>query len=93
MKPTYKSEQVPRYHARETAIQRAADGGSRRGPGIVRRPSLEAMYRARKGEYVLYDNDRIVPEMQQHGTGVYCRYAGRTEEREPFDPEREAAEV
>ena len=35
--PTYKSEQIPRYHARETAI------------------SMEAMYRARKGEYVLYE--------------------------------------
>ena len=25
--PTYKSEQIPRYHARETAIQRAKEAG------------------------------------------------------------------
>lgn len=50
--PTYKSEQVPRYHARETAVMRA----ELEGAGVVlgsATPSLEAMYRARKGEYVL----------------------------------------
>ena len=50
--PTYKSEQVPRYHARETAVKRA----QLEGAGVVlgsATPSLEAMYRARKGEYVL----------------------------------------
>ena len=50
--PTYKSEQVPRYHARETAVKRA----ELEGAGVVlgsATPSLEAMYRARKGEYVL----------------------------------------
>ena len=31
---TYKSEQVPRYHARETAIHRAQEEGGQRGPGI-----------------------------------------------------------
>ena len=49
---TYKSEQVPRYHARETAVKRA----ELEGAGVVlgsATPSLEAMYRARKGEYVL----------------------------------------
>ena len=46
--PTYKSEQVPRYHARETAVKRA----ELEGAGVVlgsATPSLEAMYRARKG--------------------------------------------
>ncbi len=50
--PTYKSEQVPRYHARETGVKRA----ELEGAGVVlgsATPSLEAMYRARKGEYVL----------------------------------------
>lgn len=50
--PTYKSEQVPRYHARETAVKRA----ELEGAGVIlgsATPSLEAMYRARKGEYVL----------------------------------------
>ena len=50
--PTYKSEQVPRYHARETAVKRAQLEGAGVVLGSVT-PSLEAMYRARKGEYVL----------------------------------------
>lgn len=52
--PTYKSEQVPRYHARETAVKRA----QMEGAGVVlgsATPSLEAMYRARRGEYVLLE--------------------------------------
>ena len=51
---TYKSEQVPRYHARETAVQRAAIEGA----GVVlgsATPSMEAMYRAKRGEYVLLE--------------------------------------
>ena len=52
--PTYKSEQTPRYHARETAVRRA----QMEGAGVVlgsATPSLEAMYRAKKGEYVLLE--------------------------------------
>ncbi len=52
--PTYKSEQTPRYHARETAVRRA----QMEGAGVVlgsATPSLEAMYRARKGEYILLE--------------------------------------
>ena len=48
----YKSEQTPRYHARETAVRRAQAEGA----GVVlgsATPSMEAMYRAKKGEYVL----------------------------------------
>lgn len=49
---SYKSEQVPRYHARETAAKRA----ELEGAGLVlgsATPSMEAFYRCRKGEYTL----------------------------------------
>ncbi len=52
--PTYKSEQTPRYHARETAIRRA----EMEQAGVVlgsATPSMEAMYRARRGEYILFE--------------------------------------
>ena len=51
---TYKSEQVPRYHARETAIARAEmeDASVILGSAT---PSLEAMFRAKKGEYRLLE--------------------------------------
>lgn len=49
---TYKSEQVPRYHARETAIARAKMEHASVVLGSAT-PSLEAMYRAKAGEYRL----------------------------------------
>lgn len=49
---TYKSEQVPRYHARETAIARAEMEHASVVLGSAT-PSLEAMYRAKMGEYRL----------------------------------------
>ena len=56
---SYKSESMPRYHARETAIQIA----SLKGAGVLlgsATPSLEAYYRAAKGEYKLYRlNERL----------------------------------
>ena len=52
--PTYKSEQTPRYHARETAIRRAESEGASVVLGSAT-PSMEAMYRARRGEYVLFE--------------------------------------
>ena len=52
--PTYKSEQTPRYHARETAIRRAETEGASVVLGSAT-PSMEAMYRARSGEYVLFE--------------------------------------
>ena len=52
--PTYKSEQTPRYHARETAIRRAETEGASVVLGSAT-PSMEAMYRARRGEYVLFE--------------------------------------
>ena len=50
---SYKSETMPKYHARETAIQIA----SLKGASVVlgsATPSLEAAYRAEKGEYRRY---------------------------------------
>ncbi len=47
---TYKSEQVPRYHARETAVMRAHLEGASVVFGSAT-PSLEAFYRCQKGEY------------------------------------------
>lgn len=51
---TYKSEQVPRFHARETAIARAGMEGASVVLGSAT-PSMEAMYRARNGEYCLLE--------------------------------------
>ena len=51
---TYKSEQVPRYHARETAIKRAQIEGASVILGSAT-PSLEAYYRAEKGDYRLLE--------------------------------------
>ena len=48
--PTYKSEQIPRYHARETAIQRAKEEDA----SVVLGSATPSMG-ARKGEYVLYE--------------------------------------
>lgn len=50
---SYKSESMPKYHARETAVQIA----SLKGASVVlgsATPSLEASYRAEKGEYKRY---------------------------------------
>lgn len=51
---TYKSEQVPRYHARETAIARADMEHASVVLGSAT-PSLEAMYRAKGGAYRLLE--------------------------------------
>ena len=50
---TYKSENAPRYHAREVAIYR----GSRNAALVLlgsATPSVESMYRAEQGQYRLY---------------------------------------
>lgn len=52
--PAYKSEQMPRYHARETAVQRARKENASVVLGSAT-PSVEAMYRARRGEYELFE--------------------------------------
>lgn len=51
---SYKSETVPRYHARETAIQRAKMAGALVVLGSAT-PSLESYYRAKRGEYRLLE--------------------------------------
>ena len=51
---SYKSESMPKYHARETAIQIAAMHHA----GVIlgsATPSMEAYYRAKTGEYKLYE--------------------------------------
>lgn len=53
----YKSEQAPRYHARETAVHIAKMCGA----GVVfgsATPSVEAFYRAKKNEYTLLELPR-----------------------------------
>ncbi len=50
---TYKSENSPRYHAREVALYR----GSREGALVLlgsATPSVESMYHAQRGDYTLY---------------------------------------
>ena len=50
---SYKSETMPKYHARETAIQIAKMHGASVVLGSAT-PSMEAYYRAEKGEYRLF---------------------------------------
>jgi len=50
----YKSEQTPRYHARETAVERARLEMASVVLGSAT-PSLEAFYRCRRGEYCLLE--------------------------------------
>ncbi len=56
---TYKSEQAPKYHARETAIElsKLVPDGAAVVLGSAT-PSLESYYRAKKGEYHLFELNR-----------------------------------
>lgn len=61
----YKSEGVPKYHARETAIKRASMHGADVVLGSAT-PSMEAYYKALHGEYVLYElNERFQKQNQK----------------------------
>jgi primosomal protein N' (replication factor Y) (superfamily II helicase) len=65
---TYKSENAPRYHAREVAILRGARAGALVLLGSAT-PSVESMYRAKTGVYRLYTlaeryNGRALPRVQ-----------------------------
>lgn len=51
---TYKSEYTPRYHARETAVQRAKMESAYLVMGSAT-PSLEAYDRCKRGEYALFE--------------------------------------
>jgi len=57
---SYKSETVPRYHARETAIERARMSGAFVVLGSAT-PSVDSYERARTGEYQLYQLSMRVP--------------------------------
>ena len=62
---TYKSENNPRYHAREVAICRGARSGALTVLGSAT-PSVETMYRAKTGAYSLFEirgryNGRALP--------------------------------
>ena len=54
---SYKSETVPRYHAREAAIFRAKAEGAAVILGSAT-PSTDSYYKALKGEYILYNLNR-----------------------------------
>lgn len=65
--PSYKSEQNPRYHAREVARYRCYKAGALLVLGSAT-PSMETMYRARQGEYHLFEihrrfNERTLPQV------------------------------
>lgn len=64
---SYKSETVPRYHARETAIERARLAGADVVLGSAT-PSVDSYYKALKGEYQLFRmkkryEDRKLPQV------------------------------
>ena len=58
---SYKSENVPRYHARETAIARAAMLGAAVVLGSAT-PSIDSFYKAKRGEYDLLTLEKRVRE-------------------------------
>lgn len=65
---TYKSENTPRYHAREVALWRGSHEGAMVLLGSAT-PSVESMYHAKNGDYALYTlaqryNGRPLPAAQ-----------------------------
>lgn len=58
---SYKSETLPRYHARETAIERARMAGATVVLGSAT-PSVDSYYKAKNGEYLLLEMKRRVQE-------------------------------
>ena len=65
---TYKSENSPRYHAREIALYRGAKAGALVLLGSAT-PSIESMYKAKHGDYTLYTlkkryNEQALPQAQ-----------------------------
>ncbi|MBD5133039.1 MAG: primosomal protein N' [Clostridiales bacterium] len=65
--PSYKSEQNPRYHAREVARYRCHKAGALLLLGSAT-PSIETMYRAKQGEYRLFElreryNEQALPQV------------------------------
>ncbi|MBS6397462.1 MAG: primosomal protein N' [Clostridiales bacterium] len=66
---SYKSENVPRYHARETAIRRAGMCGASVILGSAT-PSMESYYRAQEGEYGFYRLAGRIGEAQMPGVSI-----------------------
>ena len=60
-KTRYKSEPIPRYHARETAIERARMAGASVVLGSAT-PSLDSYYKAMQGEYTLLELEKRIEE-------------------------------
>ena len=60
---SYKSETVPRYHARETAIERARMNNASVVLGSAT-PSVDSFYHAKEGEYELLELTERVQEKQ-----------------------------
>lgn len=60
---SYKSENPPKYHAREVAIQRAAMSGASVVLGSAT-PSVETYYAAKQGRYKLYRMERRAGEAE-----------------------------
>lgn len=60
---TYKSETLPRYHARETAIERAGMAGAAVVLGSAT-PAIESYYKAKTGEYLLIEMQKRVAEKE-----------------------------
>lgn len=58
---SYKSETLPKYHARETAIQRAKMAGASVVLGSAT-PSIDSFYKAKTGEYQLLEMAKRVSE-------------------------------
>ncbi len=58
---SYKSETIPRYHAREVAVERARMSGATVVLGSAT-PSMESYYRAVQGEYKLLEMQERVEE-------------------------------
>lgn len=58
---SYKSETLPKYHARETAIARAKMAGASVVLGSAT-PSIDSYYKAKQGEYQLIEMSRRVEE-------------------------------
>lgn len=87
---TYKSENVPKYHAREVAVYRAAMKGAKVVLGSAT-PSVDSYYKARCGEYELHElNDRakeaVLPQVsvadmrEELAAGNKTMFSGRLNE-------------
>lgn len=58
---SYKSETIPRYHARETAIERARMTGASVVLGSAT-PSIDSYFKAQQGEYILLNLEKRIEE-------------------------------